>query len=267
MVSSTTFSSTCPVLSTPPQPQLDSSPTDSSPFAEANQTINELIQAMEHQTNVLDKSESVAPRVTPKSGLVFGGKPLAMALYKQKRKRISRAPNPRSSISRKPRNLVLKRDANGKFTNVKSSPHARPAVASAKDTTLTLAPSEQIMTEPVSPAPPTVEQVYPTPTQDEGAEAVSPSQVCVLDASSPLLSSLSFPMPTAEELASFLYSTYIVPKLTEHQSFNVCREQLYQKYYHAHLISFFHSNLGTTCITFTQIDSMISAALRLLGFD
>ena len=46
MASSTTFSSTYPVLSTPPHPQSDSSPTDSSPFAEADRTISELIQAM-----------------------------------------------------------------------------------------------------------------------------------------------------------------------------------------------------------------------------
>ena len=74
-------------------------------------------------------------------------------------------------------------------------------------------------------------------------------------------------MPTAEELASFLYSTYIVPKLTENPSFFLCREQFYYKYYHAHLISFFQTNLGTTCISFSQVDTMIFAALHLLGFD
>ena len=74
-------------------------------------------------------------------------------------------------------------------------------------------------------------------------------------------------MPTAEELASFLYSTYIVPKLTEQPSFFLFREQFYHQYYHAHLVSFFQSNLGTTCISFSQVDSMISAALRLLGFE
>ena len=155
MASSTTFSSTYPVLSTPPHPQSDSLPTDSSPFAEADRTISELIQAMANQTNVLDTSESAAPPPIRKTGLVFRGKPLAMALYKPKRKRSARTPKPQSSGSRKPRNGLLSRDATGKFSNVKSKPRDRPTEASSMDTTRTPATSEQVLqivTEPVSPA-------------------------------------------------------------------------------------------------------------------
>ena len=274
MASSTIFSSTYPVLSTPPQPQSDSSPIDSSPFAEADRTISELIQAMTNQTNALDTSESAAPPPIRKTGLVFRGKPLAMALYKPKRKRVARTPKPQSSGSRKPRNGLLPRDATGKFSNMKSTARAQPTEASSMDTTPTPATSEQVLqivTEPISPAPPleTAHQTLSQVAVDAAPnQVVAPStQPLVLDVNSPLIPSLTFPMPTAEELASFLYSTYIVPKLTENPSFFQCREQFYHKYYHAHLISFFQSNLGTTCISFSQVDTMIFAALRLLGFD
>ena len=177
MASSTTFSSTYPVLSTPPHPQSDSSPTDSSPFAEADRTISELIQAMANQTNVLDTSESAAPPPIRKTGLVFRGKPLAMALYKPKRKRVARSPKPQSSGSRKPRNGLLSRDAKGQFAILKSKPRGRPTEASSMDTTRTPASSEQVLqivTEPVSPAPPS-ETVDHTPNQV--AVDAAPNQV------------------------------------------------------------------------------------------
>jgi hypothetical protein len=126
------------------------------------------------------------------------------------------------------------------------------------------------VTEPVSPAAPLEDVAHAQSQVVEAApnKVVAPStQPLVLDVTSPLIPSLTFPMPTSEELASFLYSTYIVPKLTENPSFFQCREQFYQKYYHAHLISFFQSNLKSTCISFSQVDTMIFAALRLLGFD
>ena len=271
MASSTTFSSTYPELSTPPHLQLDSSPTDSSPFAEADRSISDLIQAMATQTNVLDTSESAAPPPIRKTGLVFRGKPLAMALYKPKRNRLSRTPKPQSS--RKPRNGLLSRDASGKFRNVKSKPRDRPTEASSTDTTRTPATSEQVLqivTEPVSPAAPPEDIAHAQSQVVEAApnQVVAPStQPLVLDVTSPLIPSLTFPMPTSEELASFLYSTYIVPKLTENPSFFQCREQFYHQYNHAHLISFCQSNLGSTCISFSQVDTMILAAHRLLGFD
>jgi hypothetical protein len=136
------------------------------------------------------------------------------------------------------------------------------------DTTRTPAPSklvDQIVTEPVSPAPPS--DTITTPNQVAVADEQLTSPPVVLDVNSPMIHSLTFPMPTAEELASFLYSSYIVPKLTETSSFFQCREQFYQKYYHAHLISFFKSNLGTTCMSYSQVDTMLFAALHLLGFN
>ena len=96
MASSMKFSSTYPELSTPPHLQSGSSPTDCSPFAEADQAISELIRAMEHPTNVLDTSESAAPRPIRKTGLVFRGKPLAVNLLKPKRRRIAKLPKPQT---------------------------------------------------------------------------------------------------------------------------------------------------------------------------
>ena len=260
MASSTKSSSTYPELSTPPHLQSGSSPTDCSPFAEADQAISELIRAMEPPSSVL--SESAVPRPTPKSVLVFRGKPLEVNLYQPKRRRIAKLPKPQSSGSRKPRNGDLKRDAKGQFAILKSTPPARAPETSTLDTTRTPAPSDQIVTEPVSPP----ESADITPNQVI-ADAPTAPQAVVLDVNSPLIPSLSFPMPTAEELASFLYSNYIVPKISEHSSFFLCREQFYHQYYHAHLITFFKSNLGTTCISYSQVDTMILAALHLLGFD
>ena len=153
MASSMTSSSTYPVLSTPPHPQSESSPTDLLQFAEADQAISELIQAMSKQANALETSES---EPTPKSGLFFRGKPLAQALYKPKRRRVMRSPKPQSSGSRKPRNGELKRDAKGQFAILKSTQRAQAPETSTKDTTRTPAPSDHIMTEPISPAPPEI---------------------------------------------------------------------------------------------------------------
>lgn len=269
MESSTKFSSTYPELSTPPHLQLDSSPTDSSPFAEANLAISELIQAMARKTNVLDTSELARPPPKPKSALVFRGKPLAMELYKPKRKRIARTacqPSKKSNSRRGLNVTAQTRDKSGHFGPCKSTAPVLPTESSTMDTTPTPAPSRVLLeTEPVSPAPPS-QVIVDTPVQVDVADS-APASTVVLDANSPLISSLTFPMPTAEELASFLYSNYIVPKLSEYPSFFLCRDQFYNKFYHSQLISFFQSNLGSTCISFSQVDTMIFAALRLLGFD
>ena len=96
MALSATSCSTYPVLSTPPHPLLESLPTDLSPFAEANQKIDELIQAMKNRTNVLNTSAPVDPLTTKKSPTLtfptFRGNPLAMALYQPKRQRVARVP-------------------------------------------------------------------------------------------------------------------------------------------------------------------------------
>ena len=245
------------------------------PVCGGGPTISELIQAMANQTNVLDTSESAAPPPIRKTGLVFRGKPLAMALYKPKRKRIAavhqslKAPvreNPETDCCR---GTQPESSATSSRNRAPGQPKPRRWIRLRHPRT-----SEQVLqivTEPVSPAPP-LETAHHTPSQvavDAAPnQVVAPStQPLVLDVNSPLIPSLTFPMPTAEELASFLYSTYIVPKLTENPSFFQCREQFYHKYYHAHLISFFQSNLGSTCISFSQVDTMIFAALRLLGFD
>lgn len=268
MASSKTSSSMYPVLSTPPHPQSDTLPTESSAFGDVDQAISEMIQAMEHQTNVLETSAAVAHRPSPTPKLIFRGKPLAMDLYKPKRRRLARCPKPNAPCSRKSRNVDLKRDAKGHFAVLKSTPPVQATDSSTTDTTRTLAQSKlpfPLLTEPVSPAPPS-NTTNPTIQVVEPDGQPTPQSV-VLDVNSPMIHSLTFPMPTAEDLASFLYSTYIVPKLNESPSFFRCREQFYHKYYHAHLISFFQSNLGTTCMSYSQVDTMIFAALHLLGFN
>ena len=90
------------------------------------------------------------------------------------------------------------------------------------------------LTEPISPAH--FRTIDITPNQVAVVDALPASQSVVLDVNSPLIPSLTFPIPTAEELASFLYSTYIVPKITENYSFVLCREQLF--HHTSHLIRF-----------------------------
>ena len=91
MESSATFSNTYPVLFPPPHPPFASSQTDSSPFAEANLAVNELIRAMKIKINELQTSApadlSATAKKSPKIAFsTFRGKPLAMALYKPRRK-------------------------------------------------------------------------------------------------------------------------------------------------------------------------------------
>ena len=123
------------------------------------------------------------------------------------------------------------------------------------------------MTELVSPSPFDPEPIsQPSATLTVEADAPTTTQSVVLDVSSPLLSGLTFPMPTPDELASFVCTTFIIPKLTENKSFFPCREQFFHQYYHTHLVSFFQVNIGTTCISFSQLVSLIVTALHLLGF-
>ena len=158
----TPFFRTYPVLLTPPHPLWDSSPTDSSPFAEANLAVKDLIRAMKNKSNELQTSDLAELPSTTKSPKIafqtFRGKPLAMALYQQKRKRVARVPGQlkvKKRRSRKPPSMPPVRDAKGKFLNLKSTAPALPTEPSSMDTTRTPGSSKQvpfIMTEPVSPS-------------------------------------------------------------------------------------------------------------------
>ena len=138
------------------------------------------------------------------------------------------------------------RDAKGKFLPPMTTPLAPPTEVSSMEMTRTPGSSEQV--------PPMV------------TEPASPTEV-VLEVDSPYLTGLTFPMPTPDELASFIDSSFIIPKLRENKSFFLCREQFFHQYYHAHLLSFFKSNIETTCVSFSQLDTLIISALNLLGFD
>ena len=208
----TPFFSTYPVLLTPPHPLSDSSPTDSSPFAEANLAVNDLIRAMKHKTNELQTSDHAELPSTTKSAkiafLTFGGKPLAMALYQQNRKSVARVPGQlevKKRRSRKQPSVPPVRDSKGKFSHLNSTGPALPTESSSKDTTRTPWSSEQvplIMTEPVSPSPFDPEPIsQPSATSTVEADAPTTTQVVVLDVGSPPLTGLTFPMPTPDELA------------------------------------------------------------------
>ena len=141
---STPFFSKYPVLLTPPHPLSDSSPTDSSPFAEANLAVNDLIRVMKNKTNELQTSDPAELPSTTKNPKIafptFRGKPLAMAVYQQQRKRVVRVPGQlevKKRRSRKPPIVPPVRDAKGKFLNLKSTGPALPTESSSMDTTRT----------------------------------------------------------------------------------------------------------------------------------
>ena len=124
------------------------------------------------------------------------------------------------------------------------------------------------MTEPVSPSPSDPGPIFqPSASSTAEADAPTTTQAVVLDVGSPLLTGLTFPMPTPDDLASFICTTFIIPKLTENKSFFLCREQFFHQYYHTHLVSFFQVNIGTTCVSFFQLDTLIVTALHLPGFE
>ena len=216
------FSTRNPVILTPLDPQSDTSPRDSSPFAAENFAVNELIWAMTNKTINLqtsDPAELPSTTISPKIAFpTFLKRPLAMALYQRKRKRVARMPGHvevNKRRLRKPPSVPPARDAIGKFLNLKTTPHALPTKFSSMDTTRTPGSSEQfplIMSEFVSPSsPPDPEPIsQPSATSTVEADVPIATQAVVLDLDSPLLTWLTFPMPTPDVLASFICNTFII---------------------------------------------------------
>ena len=263
-------------LSTPPSPQSDSLPIDSSLFAAEDHAMYELIEAMKSKTNELETSAAVQPPpVTSKGPKIvcptFRGKPLAMALYQQqKRKRVARQPPQPEPKKRKPRktpSVMPTRDKRGKFSHQSSTTPAQPTEASSTDTTRTPVSSEQVpavVTEPISP--PAAEQV--TETSNSTQAVASPTtQVVFMDVSTAFYNGLLFPNPSPNELASFIWSNYIIAKLTDNQSLYFCREQFFHQFYQNQLVSFFQATLGTTPVSYSQLDNLIITAIHLFGFN
>ena len=134
--------------------------------------------------------------------------------------------------------------------------------------TTPLAPPTEVSSMETTRTPGTTslsEQVRPMVTEPE-VEAVAPTEV-VLKVDSPYLTGLTFPMPMPDELASFIYYSFIIPKLSENKSFFLCREKFFQEYYHAHLVSFFKYKIENTCLSFSQLDTLIISGLNLFGFE
>ena len=229
MESPTPFSSEYLVLFTPPNPLLDLSPTDLS------LEINELIQAMKNKTNDLPTRAFAELSSTMKSPKIafstFRGKPLAMALYQLKRKRVMRVPGQvkeNNQRSRKPPSVPLAEYAKGKFLNLQTTAPAIPTESSLMDTTRTHKSSEQvllIMTEPVLPASPPNTESNPQPcaTLTVEDDATTATQAVILEVGLPFLTKLTFPMSTSDEVVSFSCTTllYLNSLKTSHSFFVV----------------------------------------------
>ena len=81
------------------------------------------------------------------------------------------------------------------------------------------------MTEPVSsslpPNPEPISELSATLTVEAKVPIATQEVVLVVD--SHILTELTFPMPTPDELASFICTRYIILKLPENKSFILCR--------------------------------------------
>ena len=133
------------------------------------------------------------------------------------------------------------------------------------DTTPTPDSSEQVpavLIEPVSPAAKT--QITEV-TLSANPEEPATDQVLFIEIGIDMKTSLLFRIPTSDELATFIWTNYIIHKMSDHQSF-LCREQFLQQFYR-NLVSFFQINLHTTNVSYFQLDNLIIAALHFLGFD
>ena len=119
-----------------------------------------------------------------------------------------------------PAQIESKRRKSRKFPTV---PPARDAKGKfVPPMTTSLAPPTEVFLIEMTRTPGTTsssEQLRPMVTEPV-VDAVAPTEV-VLEVDSPYLTGLNFPMPMPDELASFIYSTFIIPKLSENKSFFV----------------------------------------------
>ena len=85
------------------------------------------------------------------------------------------------------------------------------------------------MTEFVSPvSPPNPEPISQfSATSTVEADVLTATQAVVLNIDLPLFTPLTLPMLTSNELALFICTTFIIPKLTENITFFLCREQFF----------------------------------------
>ena len=200
--------------------------------------MKKLLELMQSSTNELETSAPIQPPSTstksPKFAFpTFRGKPLAMALYQQqhpKRRRLARQP-PAEPKKRRPRKVpsdLPTRDKLGKFSHPSSTTPTLPTEFSSMDPTLTPASSEQVptvLTEPVSPAAAVQVTETVAPAQVD-ASLLTP--VFFMEASTALYNKLLFPMPSPDELVSFILPNFIITKISDHQSFFLCREQFFK---------------------------------------
>ena len=193
-----TTCSTYPVLSTP-HFLSETLLTYLFPFAEANQSTDELIQLIKNKTNVLNTSAFVDPVTSTKSPKlaisINRGKPLAMALYKPKRNRVARVPTKVESIRRKSRKLPtvpVPRDAKEKFVPPMTTPYPSPTEVSSMETTRT--PSTTSLSEQLKPM---VTELF--------VVASAPTEI-VFEVDSLYFNELTFSMFTPDKLALLIYS-------------------------------------------------------------
>ena len=204
--------------------------------------IDDLIQAMQNKTSVMEASvPSQPPTTNPKTALQkFRGKPLAMALYRQqpKRRRLARQPTqaePKKGKPRKENSVLPSRDKLGKFITPNSTARLHASEALSMDTTQTPALSEQAPAVVIKPVSLAAEKPITELTSSAQPVAPATDQVLLMEVGT-ALKSLLFPIPTPDELATFIWTNYIITKLSDFQSYFLCREQFFHQFYRSNLV-------------------------------
>ena len=83
---------------------------------------------------------------------------------------------------------------------------------------------------------------------------------------SPIMSSITT-TPSSSDLASLIYSTYILDQLKSNSNLELnLHKNFFRKFYYRQLISFLDNALSPQPYSYKSLDSIISTGLRFLGF-
>ena len=106
----------------------------------------------------------------------------------------------------------------------------------------------------------------PSPTMCSTAVAATWTSAPDATSTSPMMSSIST-TPTSSDFASLIYSSIIVDHLKSNSNIelNLCKS-IFRKFYYSQLISFLDTALTAQPLAYKSLDSVISSALRFLGF-
>ena len=105
-----------------------------------------------------------------------------------------------------------------------------------------------------------------SPTTSSTAVAAMWTSATDATSTSPTMSSPSI-TPSSSDLATFIYSTFMLDHLRFNSNLKLnLHKNLFRKFFYFQLISFFHNALSAQPQSYKSLDSVISSALRLLGF-